>query len=765
MTVARVRARFYALPLRRAVRGVRSRAGWIVEITDLQGRVGLGDVAPWPGMGSPLPRVEAALAELNPATLSARSLTAIEAVVSRHRSVPEVAWGVELALLDLYGQSCGLPIAALFTDAPHRQVPVNGLFPGEVAPFPCVKAKVGHLDPREVAAFTADVRSALGPKVLLRLDANGAWDRETALAVLDGLAPLGLEWIEQPVRDLADLAWLRERSSVPIAADEAVRSLSELERAIALRAADVLVVKPALVGGLIRAREMAGVARAAGLQVVVTSMLESAVGRTGALHLAASLPGALPHCGLSDPLTQDLASAPTPGRLPSGSGLGLTLSWPDPWAVPNPLATAAIADPERVALEDGAGRRWTARALADVAARVATTLARRGVTPGDRVRLTGPTDGRLVVCLHGVGWLGASVGGAPEAPGALEVATEELLVDAEDAWAMVERPWPLDEERFSVQTSGTTGEPRRVGITTGQLLFGAFGSAVRLGHDPEDRWLCCLPLRHVGGLAILYRCALYGTGVLLHPRFDAARVNRALDTGAATMVSLVPAMLAAVLDDRQERPFAPSLRVILLGGGRAPAPLLARCAAIGAPVHVTWGMTEAGSQIATRPAGAPSHAVPPLPFARVVSHDGALVVTGPVVGGALLTADAGEIGEDGWVTVHGRRDDIIISGGEHIHPAVVERALRSHPAVLDAAVVAVPHDRWGQRPEAAVVVAASADLPRPEALARWCEQRLASFEVPDRFHFVDALARDGLGKLFRARVRQQLQKQGVIPHG
>src|SRR5690606_4255140 len=125
----------------------------------------------------------------------------------------------------------------------------------------------------------------------------------------------------------------------------------------------------------------------------------------------------------------------------------------------------------------------------------------------------------------------------------------------------------------------------------------------------------CLPLNHVGGLSILYRCAWYATTVELHPRFDADAVSRSIDDGAS-LVSLVPTMLERVLDARRDRPFPPRLRAILLGGARTPEALVSRCRAIGAPVSLTWGMTEAASQVATRfPGDLDGGGVPPLAFA------------------------------------------------------------------------------------------------------------------------------------------------------
>jgi O-succinylbenzoic acid--CoA ligase len=450
--------------------------------------------------------------------------------------------------------------------------------------------------------------------------------------------------------------------------------------------------------------------------------------------------------------------------------------------IPNPVASAARARPDHPAVTLG-GWSMTWAEIAAAASRKAAALAARGVAPGDTVALLGRPSPEWIVAFYAVGWLGAVA--APLSPRrtdaelarsletlaparvlyepeALSPGVRALMaarpsdcqaISGEDA--LPERFWPLEEVRLIVLSSGTTGAPRPIPLTTAQITFSAFGSALRLGHDPGDRWLCCLPLNHVGGLSILLRCALYATTAVAHPRFDAGAVARALDSGQIQLVSLVPTMLSAVLDARPAAPFPPGLRAILLGGGAAPEALLARCRAIGAPVAPTWGMTEAASQLATAPPGAAGPGVgPPVAFARISTEGGVLTIEGPVApGGRLRTRDRGALDERGWVHVHGRADDVIISGGENIDPLEVEAILVAHPAIAEAAVVARPDPRWGQRP-AAWLVPAGADRPDESALIEWCRQRLAGFKIPDAFRWIDALPRTELGKVSRAALRE-----------
>jgi O-succinylbenzoate synthase len=181
-------------------------------------------------------------------------------------------------------------------------VPVNALVddgpvdPGPLAGFPAVKVKVGRMDPRDDIDLVAAVRDAVGPAVALRVDANGAWDFDTAAAMIRRLAPYGLELVEQPVAALDDLARVRRRVDVPVAADECVRSVGDARCLAALHAADVLVLKVQPLGGV---RTALRVAEAAGVPALVTSMRETSIGIAAGLALAAALPELPYACGLA----------------------------------------------------------------------------------------------------------------------------------------------------------------------------------------------------------------------------------------------------------------------------------------------------------------------------------------------------------------------------------------------------------------------------------------------------------------------------------
>jgi O-succinylbenzoic acid--CoA ligase len=332
-------------------------------------------------------------------------------------------------------------------------------------------------------------------------------------------------------------------------------------------------------------------------------------------------------------------------------------------------------------------------------------------------------------------------------------------------------------------TSGTSGRPKGAMLTYGNHLWSATASALNLGLQPDDRWLACLPLFHVGGLSILLRSVIYGTAAIVHPGFDAARVNAVIDNEGVTIVSVVANMLQRLLDERGDRPYPSSLRCVLLGGGPAPEPLLRRSAAIRVPVVQTYGLTETASQIATL---APEDALRKLGSAgkplfgselRVASEDGTdcpsgvageIVVRGPTVtpgylnhpdetaaairDGWLHTGDAGRLDAEGYLYVLDRRDDLIVSGGENVYPAEIEAVLQSHPDVLEAGVYAVDDERWGKTPAAAVVLRPGASFDAAALIAH-CRERLAAYKSPSRIDFTDALPRNAAGKLLRRELR------------
>src|SRR5829696_4569036 len=368
--------------------------------------------------------------------------------------------------------------------------------------------------------------------------------------------------------------------------------------------------------------------------------------------------------------------------------------------------------------------------------------ARLDAAPGSRVALALPPGLEFAVALHAcLVDRAAAVPVDPrlgEAEQSALVASADLVLDGPPPPCGAAEPLaPHDDDTaLVVHTSGTTAAPRPVELSFGNIQANALGSAVALGLDPDERWLCPLPLSHVGGLMVLLRSAIYGTRAVI----DAAARAAADDI---TVVSLVPTQLRRLLD-AGARPGA-RLPVVLLCGAAATPDLLEEARAAGWPVRATYGLTQACSQVAVDGW--------PLPGVTVsLAEDGEILVEGPTVagGGVLHTGDLGRFAADGRLEVVGRRSDTIVTGGENVAPAEVEAALLAHPAVADAGVFGRPDPEWGEAVTASVVLRAPAD---PQELREWVAGRLARFKVPKAVEVAEALPRTPSGKLLRRELR------------
>ena len=336
----------------------------------------------------------------------------------------------------------------------------------------------------------------------------------------------------------------------------------------------------------------------------------------------------------------------------------------------------------------------------------------------------------------------------------------------------------LDAVQSVIFTSGTSGKPKGVQITFGNLYHSALASAERLGASPDDRWLCPLPFYHVGGLSIIFRSALYGSAMVLPSALGTETLIKALEQSQATIVSLVPTMLYRMLEADFALP--PSLRLILLGGAAATPELVQRCIERNLPIALTYGLTEAASQIATatpeqvrakpgsvgkplsgttvRIIGEDGREPPPGEYGEIVVS-GATVMRGylgqPPTEGTIRTGDIGYLDADGDLWLVQRRSDLIVSGGENVYPSEIEAVLRGHPAVADACVVGVPDAEWGQRVAAMVALRPGAALTE-DTLIAFSRERLAGYKQPRRVVFVDELPQTASGKVQRAKVQKYM---------
>ncbi len=306
---------------------------------------------------------------------------------------------------------------------------------------------------------------------------------------------------------------------------------------------------------------------------------------------------------------------------------------------------------------------------------------------------------------------------------------------------------PVDDgDALVVATSASTGEPKGVVLTHKAVAASAKATSARLGADPAThRWLACLPLSHIGGLSVVTRSLLTGTPLTVLDGFDATEVSAA--AGPNVLVSLVPTALARVRADDFYR--------VLLGGSAPPGRL-------GPNIVVTYGMTETGSgvvydgspldgvEMSTRSSGEVTLRCPMLLRAY---RDGTVPLD---EAGWFATGDAGAIDGEGKLHVKGRLSDMIITGGENVWPAAVERILRQHPGVAEVAVSSKPDPEWGERIVACVVPTAPTGAPRLDELRALVSDQFAAFAAPKELLLVTALPMTSIGKLRRQALREQL---------
>ncbi|HKO21450.1 MAG TPA: AMP-binding protein [Candidatus Eisenbacteria bacterium] len=477
---------------------------------------------------------------------------------------------------------------------------------------------------------------------------------------------------------------------------------------------------------------------------------------------------------------------------------------------PDPVQFWARVTPDRPALQRGDAS-WTYGRLNDAIQESADALIAQGLGAGEHVSLEFvPAHAfSFVIAFHAlqrIGLLPVPIGASlpPEERQALRKrAFVDLALTSESSdteRGMEEAPAlgvgvlpptevgprllrRLDTPAALCFTSGTSGEPRGCVLTHGNFFWSALASARNLGVRAGDLWLSCLPLHHVGGLSILTRSAYYGTEVLLHDRFDPEGVLDAIDRQGVTLISLVPPLLERLLRARGGRIFPTTLRAALIGGGPCPPELLMEAAELRLKALPTYGLTEAASQVTTLspriwPAGLDTSGRP-LPFIKVEIRDhngvkaprgaeGEIVVSGPTVMAAYFeerekdaqswdgrwfkTGDIGAWDAAGRLVVLDRRSDRMVVGGENVSPAEVERALRSHPAVLEIAVAGISSGAWGHEVAAAVVLRPGASVTLNE-LRDHALETLATFKLPRRIKIVRELPRSASGKLLRDALR------------
>lgn len=424
------------------------------------------------------------------------------------------------------------------------------------------------------------------------------------------------------------------------------------------------------------------------------------------------------------------------------------------------------------------------------AAEARAALVSAGARPGSRVAVLARNSVETLVSLHALIDLGATL--VPVHPRLTPAEVEAQLADARPALTIRDGeivPGSSEPPRAGaplaiVYTSGTSGRAKGAVLSRRAFAAAAEASARNLGWTDDDRWLCCLPLCHIGGLAIVTRCRLARRPVILEPRFDPDAVLSAIVRHHATLISVVPTMLHALLErDRDNR--LGRLRAMLVGGAAVPFAQLEECARRGVRALTTYGLTEACSQVtsqapldpyrARRGSGRPLSGVE----VRVARADGAPTEIGEV--GRLLvrsaalmdgyfrgpdapidravdadgffdTGDLGERDAEGTLHVHTRRSDLVITGGENVYPVEVEQRLEAVAGVRRALVFGVPDARWGQLVAAVLELSPGAALPAVVAEAAGA---LAPHKRPRLACAVPALPLTASGKVERSRAAER----------
>jgi O-succinylbenzoic acid--CoA ligase len=295
------------------------------------------------------------------------------------------------------------------------------------------------------------------------------------------------------------------------------------------------------------------------------------------------------------------------------------------------------------------------------------------------------------------------------------------------------------ETALVIATSGSTGPPKGAELSAAALLHSARASLDRVGATPGQRWLLCLPATHIAGLQVLIRSLAGGTDPVVAARADAD----VLAASGAAHVSIVPTQLRRLLDADPGAAWARGFTSVLLGGAAAPASLVDAARAAGVPVVTTYGMSETcgGCVYDGRPLDGVTAAT-----GDASADGGRIRISGPVLfsgyrgrpdltaaamdGAWFVTSDLGAMGPDGRLTVRGRADDVIITGGEKVVAAEVASLLETCPGVREAAVVGRPDAEWGERVTAVIVPDNPAQPPTLDLLCRHVRGRLPRYALP-----------------------------------
>lgn len=435
----------------------------------------------------------------------------------------------------------------------------------------------------------------------------------------------------------------------------------------------------------------------------------------------------------------------------------------------------------RVAVDDG-NRTVTFQELNEMTNSIAANL---DVNSGDRVAVLAPNSIEYLALFFACAKLGAVI-----VPLNWRLARPELDFIIQDSGAkmVVDNPAKLvantgcepkvlitfADPLMIMYTSGTTGKPKGAVLTHGNFFWTNLNMLLAVDIVSNDRSLMCLPMFHIGGwnvntLSLLWK----GATVVLRESFEASAVIDAIENHGVTWMMGVPSIYTFLREHpRFDEADLSGLRFVVCGGAPAPQSLIQAYESRGVKFIQGYGLTEAAPNALCLPAEMSESklgsAGRPYFYTDVRLEQGEIQLRGPSVmsgyhglpqataetfkSGWLRTGDIGRVDDEGFYYVVDRLKDMIITGGENVYPAEVEQVLSSHPAVIEAAVIGVPDDRWGESVKAIVALRQDAT---PSELIDFCKERLASFKCPRTIQVTDVLPRTDSGKIAKTLLREK----------
>lgn len=328
-------------------------------------------------------------------------------------------------------------------------------------------------------------------------------------------------------------------------------------------------------------------------------------------------------------------------------------------------------------------------------------------------------------------------------------------------------------------TSGTSGRPKGVLQTFGNHFYSAIGMSLNLGINQKDSWVMTVPMYHISGFSIMMRSLIYGIPIYLIQHFDVDYINKILINERASIISLVPTMLKRALNGlKNGQHYNDNFRCVFLGGGPIDNWTLLRCQMLEIPVIQSYGMTETASNVvalnfndAKRKMGSSGQPLFPVHLRITNKNDegiGDIEIKAPNVAKGYLnrpelfnkkmtkdgfyrTGDLGRLDDENFLYINGRKDDMIISGGENIYPEEVENIYGKIEGLEEISIIGIPDEDWGQVPVAYITVDKNAFLNGPD-LIEYGRNRLAHYKVPREFRLIKQMPLTSSGKILRRKL-------------